>query len=114
MAWTLHVVFALQPDRWTSGLPSIQRYVGVSQDEQSTGWSMMWSIKRGVRESVGRAEVHGQLHASAQHFLDVPMPRHLIRTSACDDNVAFHVLDRVLVSVCGAVRFEKDQAMEDQ
>jgi hypothetical protein len=42
------------------------------------------------------------------------MPRHLIRASACDDNVAFHVLDRVLVSVYGVVRFEKDQAMEDQ
>jgi hypothetical protein len=56
---------------------------------------------------VGRAEVHGQLHASAQHFLDVPMPRHLIGASACDDNVAFHVLDSDLVSVYDVVRSEK-------
>jgi hypothetical protein len=63
---------------------------------------------------VGRAEVHGHLDMSAQHFLDVPMPRHLIRTSACDDNEAFHVLDRYLASVYGVVRSEKDQAMEDQ
>ena len=62
---------------------------------------------------MGRAEVRGQLHASAQHFLDVPMPCHLIRTSACDDNMAFHVLDSDLASVYGVVRSEKDQAMED-
>jgi hypothetical protein len=42
------------------------------------------------------------------------LPRHLIRTSACDDNVAFHVLDNDLASVYGVVRSEKDQAMEDQ
>jgi hypothetical protein len=63
---------------------------------------------------MGRAEVHGQLHASALHFLDVPMLRHIIRTSARDDNVAFQVLDRDLASVYGVAGFKKDQAMEDQ
>jgi hypothetical protein len=71
----------------------------------------MWLIKRGVWEPVSRAEVHGQLYASARHFLDVPMPRHLTRTSARDDNVAFHVSDRDLVSVYGVVGFKKDQVM---
>ena len=42
------------------------------------------------------------------------LPRHLIRTSAFDDNVAFHVLDDDLASVYGVVCSEKDQAMEDQ
>jgi hypothetical protein len=42
------------------------------------------------------------------------MPRHFIRTSACDDNMAFHVLDYDLVSGYSIVVFEKDQAMEDQ
>jgi hypothetical protein len=74
----------------------------------------MWPTKRGVWEPVSREEVHGQLYASARHFLDVPMPRHLTRTSARDDNVAFHVSDRDLVSVYGVVGFKKDQAMEDQ
>ena len=108
------MVFALQPGGWISGSSSVPLYVGVSQDEQSTEWSTTWSIKRGVRESVGRAEVHGQLHASAQHFLDVPIPRHLIRTSACDGNVVSHVLDRDLASVHGVVLSEKDHDMEDQ
>jgi hypothetical protein len=49
-----------------------------------------------------------------RHFLDVPTLRHLIRTSACDDNVAFRVLDSDLALVYGVVRSEKDQAMEDQ
>jgi hypothetical protein len=30
VAWTLHVVFALQPGRWISDSPSVQLYVGVS------------------------------------------------------------------------------------
>ena len=100
--------------RMDFSLPSVQLYVDVSQGEQSRGWLTTWSIKRGVGEPVGRVEVCGQLHASAQHFLDVPMPRHLIRTSARDVNVAFHMLDRDLASVYGVVGFEKDQAMEDQ
>ena len=47
-------------------------------------------------------------------FLNVPMPRHLIRTSAHNDGVAFHVLDRDLASVYGVVGFKRDEAMEDQ
>lgn len=97
------MVFALQPGGWISGSPSVQLYLDVSQDEQGRSSEVF-------RSSVGRAEVHGQLHALAQHFLDVPMPRHLIS----DDNVAFYVLDSDLASVYGVVRSEKDQAMEDQ
>jgi hypothetical protein len=55
------------------GFPSVQLYVGVSQEKLSTEWSTTWSIKRGVRESEGWAEVHGRLDVSAQHFLDVPI-----------------------------------------
>ena len=43
-----------------------------------------------------------------------PCRRHLVRTSACDDNVTFHVLDRDLASGYGVVGIEKDQATEDQ
>ena len=113
---TLHVVFCVAAWRMDFRLPlgsavctSAFRKTNSQQGGQPRG-----RLSEVFGSSVGRAEVHGQLHASAQHFLDVPMPRYLIRASECDDNVAFHVLDRYLASVYGVVRSEKDQAIEDQ